>query len=333
MSRNSNKLSIVIPTLNCAGMIGEHIESMRSWLDLAGEVIVIDSYSEDGTAQLIQQQLQHPQLRILSHPRGLYQSWNHAIAQTTGDWIYLATVGDSIQRAQLEHLLAAGNALCSDVVASPPSFVFEECQESASPVWPIARILKDYHITKPTQISSLAAFYYALECIPNAILGSSASNLYRGDHLRVRPFPTEYSVVGDTAWALKYSLQTKYCYTDTVGSTFRFHAKTYEPPDFCKISRLCQSLLALAHQTYLDSSIAAELRPLFDQFFEPAHLLEDARARYRLARKSSRLPWYFRRDAWQARIKRNQLIRKRKDLLRLHPLILKEPVLELQQST
>lgn len=333
MKHHHHNLSVVIPTLNCAGMIVEHIESIKPWLDLASEVIVIDSHSEDGTPQLVREHLRHPQLRMISHPRGLYQSWNHAISQTTGDWIYLSTVGDSIQRSQLEHMLAGGCSLGSDVVSSPPSFVCADGHLTTSPVWPIEQILKDYKISGPTQISPLAAFYYALDCIPNAIIGSSASNIYRGDHLRTRPFPTEYSVVGDTAWAIKHSLETNFCYTDRIGSTFRFHSKVYQPPNAIEISKICKSLIELATKTYLNSSISSGPFSLFDLHFDFTHTLDDARTRYRILRKSGILPWYFKPGAWQARAERNNLLKQRKGLTSIRSLILKEPVRVIGQAS
>jgi glycosyltransferase involved in cell wall biosynthesis len=53
--------------------------ALRSWLDLAQEVVVVDSESSDGTVEFLQSELRHPNLRFLSHPPGLYQSWNFGI--------------------------------------------------------------------------------------------------------------------------------------------------------------------------------------------------------------------------------------------------------------
>jgi glycosyltransferase involved in cell wall biosynthesis len=324
-------LSVVMPTLNCVGMMREHIASMQPWLDLASEVIVVDSYSDDGTPALIRDELKHPNLQILSHPKGLYQSWNFAIANTTGDWIYISTAGDSITRAQLEHLLHAGDSLGADVVCSPPSFVAEDGAATAAHGWPIERILNDFQISEPTVISPLTAFYYAIDCVPCAILGSSASNIYRGDPLRARPFPTDYAMVGDTAWSLKYALDTKYCFTPRINSTFRVHAKEYSPPDVNAMSTLNKSLLALARQTYDNHPGQTGHRQEFERFIQHSCDLEDAQIRYRATRKGGLLPWFLQMEAWRARTLRNKLraIRQR---LALHPLILKEPIHVLGQS-
>src|SRR5258705_10933855 len=99
-------LGVLVPTLNCASLVPAHLESMRSWFDFASEIVVVDSHSDDGTIDLLREGLKHPGLRILQHPRGLYQSWNFGINQITSKYTYVSTVGDSISRAGLEHLYA-----------------------------------------------------------------------------------------------------------------------------------------------------------------------------------------------------------------------------------
>ncbi|NBP89881.1 MAG: glycosyltransferase [Opitutae bacterium] len=59
-------LSVVVPTYNCASLIARHIASMQNWLDLADEIIVVDSQSTDGTNELIRQNLNLPMERTNS---------------------------------------------------------------------------------------------------------------------------------------------------------------------------------------------------------------------------------------------------------------------------
>ena len=65
-----------MPTYNCAPLMERHVVSMAAWIDLADEVIVVDSRSTDGTLDIIQARLRHPNLRIILRDRGLYESWN-----------------------------------------------------------------------------------------------------------------------------------------------------------------------------------------------------------------------------------------------------------------
>ncbi|NBV55078.1 MAG: glycosyltransferase, partial [Verrucomicrobia bacterium] len=105
--------------------MARHLEAMAKWSDLAHEIIVVDSRSSDGTLELIQAKLRHPRLRIIVRDRGLYESWNEGIAATTGDWIYISTAGDTIEREHLVHLRDLGERAEADVVISAPSFVDE----------------------------------------------------------------------------------------------------------------------------------------------------------------------------------------------------------------
>lgn len=172
---------------------------MQAWLDLVDEVIVVDSRSTDGSLELIRQELRHPRLRIIERDRGLYASWNEGIAATTGDWVYISTTGDTITRAQLLHLREVGEALSADGVVSPPSFTHEDGRPHRDLGWPPAKLLAALGKGRPFVMHPTATQILAFQFCPQAILGSSASNLYRGEHLRARPFPTEYGVVGDTA--------------------------------------------------------------------------------------------------------------------------------------
>jgi hypothetical protein len=63
-------LGVVIPTKNSMPYLPRHVEGLRPWLDLAAEVVVVDSYSTDGTVDFLRANLGHPELRFTSHPPG-----------------------------------------------------------------------------------------------------------------------------------------------------------------------------------------------------------------------------------------------------------------------
>ena len=198
---------------------------MQAWLDLVDEVIVVDSRSTDGTLELIRQELHHPGLRIIERDRGLYASWNEGIAATTGDWVYISTAGDLITRNLLLHLREVGEALSADVIVSPPGFTYEDGRPARDLGWPPAKLLAALGKGQPFAMQPEATQFLAFQFCPQAILGSSASNLYRGAHLRARPFPAEYGVIGDTAWIMRYGHETRLALTPQRGSTFCIHAK------------------------------------------------------------------------------------------------------------
>lgn len=311
-------LSVVIPTLNCSELLGKHIESLSAWSDLAGEIIVVDSHSDDGTVELIRERLKHPNLKILSHPRGLYQSWNHAIQQTEGRWVYISTAGDTIGRDQITHLITCGETCAADVVCSPP--IFESSDSPSLPIheWPITRILADTGLKEPVCLSSLYLFAHALLQVPRSILGSSASNLYRGNHIRTRPFPLGFGVCGDTAWPLKYAFETRFCFTPRAGSIFLFHEKVEQPFDNERAEEHYSSIRSVGLETIRSQgseTMGADIADLFSRFIAhqntlPIDPVARARANFRKAKEASIFPWFMTSNGWKYRREKKEAIDK-----------------------
>ena len=219
-------LSVVVPTYNCAPLMARHLTSMAQWADLADEIVVVDSRSTDGTLELIRERLRHPNLRIIERDRGLYESWNEGIAASTGKWIYISTIGDLISRQHLLRLIAVGEKHQADVVVSPQRFVDVEGKPLAKGVMANPRIYKTFAGQGVVTLEPEATCFYAFKSAkPNALLGSLASDLFRGEHLRARPFPCDYGTHGDTAWTLRYSAATRLCLLPLIGSDFCVHPK------------------------------------------------------------------------------------------------------------
>ena len=103
------KVSICLPNLNTRSFLEEtrlhqiHDQTFQDW-----ELIVYDSFSDDGAWEYIQQQAAvEPRMRISQGPReGTPGSWNPCICQATGRYVYIATSDDTIADC-LEKLVAA----------------------------------------------------------------------------------------------------------------------------------------------------------------------------------------------------------------------------------
>ncbi|HZQ48371.1 MAG TPA: glycosyltransferase, partial [Verrucomicrobiae bacterium] len=287
-----------------------HLDSMQPWLDLASEVVVVDSHSTDGTVELIQERLKHPGLRVHMHPRGLYQSWNFGLSQLTAKYAYISTVGDSITRAGLEHLHAAAESLNCDVIVSKPRFIAND----GAPVdheirWPIDDVLTSLRIAGPTPLEGLKLFFFTLIHLPAAVLGSSASNLYRTDVLQRRPFPTDYGTVGDGAWGALNVFDCRLGVTPEMFSTFRHHPKAYSANEYA-VQDIGDKLFHLACETFyqrlaVDAGLRARAaRVGFDEL--PRIVSEQRKWHKQLeVQRERKLPWIFNARAWQARSRRN----------------------------
>jgi hypothetical protein len=197
-------VSVIIPTRNCRDALVRHLDAIGDRLDEVAEVIAIDSESEDGTLDVLRQRLSAHRATIMSHPPGLYESWNAAIARATAPWTYVSTVSDSIDSAGLERLVAVAERFEADVVVSPPRMMQEDGVTPANILWPMHHFCDAVGDAAPPRLlSRLETVIGLCSFVTGSILGSSAGNIYRTACLQQRPFPVEFGHAGDTAWGLQ----------------------------------------------------------------------------------------------------------------------------------
>lgn len=307
-------IGVLVPTLNCVRLLPAHIESMKGWLDFVSEIIVVDSHSEDGTLELIQKRLEHPGLQILQHPRGLYQSWNFGIGHIKSKYTYVSTVGDTISRAGLEHLLAvAENFGCDGVISRPQSVANDDTHIHDADSWPIQDVITSLNIKQPMQVEAIKLFFFALLHVPNGILGSSAGNLYRTEVLQRFPFSTDFGITGDGAWALANLFDCRFAVTPEIFSTFRHHPKAYSKKAYA-VEDISGKLFELGREDFerrlaYDAALSTEATKLdFDSFLDCAGAYFKWRWRLEIER-GRKLPWVLNPRAWWSRTKKNHLFR------------------------
>ncbi len=303
-------IGVLIPTRNCASLLPGHIRSLMAWIDLAEEIIVVDSDSRDGTVELLRAGLSHPRVKFLTHPPGLYQSWNFGIQNVSAKYIYVATVGDPIERRGIQQLYDVAETFQSDVVISKPRFISEAGEPLPDDRWPIDVILERLRIQRPELLTTAEQFLIAVTNTWGAILGSSASNLYRTDFLKPRPFPTEYGTAGDGGWGIEHIFDVKMAVTPERFSSFRQHEKAYPLADYhveslaSKLFFLAQAVVARQRKT--NPAVESILREV--SWTELEKSLDTARlAQSSLESLRHRgLPWFLNPAAWRARSVRNR---------------------------
>ncbi|MBC8002132.1 MAG: glycosyltransferase family 2 protein [Opitutaceae bacterium] len=296
-------VSVLLPTYNCRAYLPAHLEAMRKWTGLVEEIVVVDSFSDDGTMELLKEQLSLPNVRFHNHPRGLYQSWNFGISQISAKYAYISTVGDVITPEGLQHLAAVAEQFQADVTLSPPRFVASNGQIATDAHWPIQDLIQWQNITRPAAVSSIHAFLMSVLSMPQGILGSSASNLYRTGLLKTRPFPTSFGHAGDTAWSLQHALETRFAITPSAVSQFLLHPKE-SIPDPDQEERLFKSFFDLALAAGRTSD-PARLLPVLENLRAEIEELQARQHLYRRRRKNPWWPWIFRVTGWLRRGRRN----------------------------
>ena len=295
-------VAVVLPTYRCRAYLPEHLDAVRAWAGLVVEIVVVDSFSDDGTPEFLKEQLSLPNVRFHCHPRGLYQSWNFGISQISAKYTYISTVGDVITQDGLKHLVAVAEQFQADVTLSPPRFVNSDGGVAENSQWPIQDLIQWLGIDRPTAISSVHAFLMSALAIPQGIMGSSASNLYRTELLKTHPFPTSFDPAGDTAWSLQHGLRTRFAVTPSSVANFLFHPKEKMPnPE--QEERLFDALFDLALAA-CEAPDRRELLPLLANLRGEITELKRRSRVYDRWRKHP-WPWILRLSGWVVRGRRN----------------------------
>jgi hypothetical protein len=210
----------------------------------------VDSESKDGTFEFLNRELKHPNLHVLTHPPGLYQSWNFGISQCRAKYLYVSTVGETITSGGLQQLFAAAEQFNADVVISPPRMVKMSGEEKKK-TWPIHALISELQLTAPVAIEPPAVGLFAAANLFRGILGSSASNLYRGAVLKPFPFRTDFGTAGDLAWGLEHAARIRLAVVPQSFSTFLFHPKSYVKSDYA-VDAFAEKCLRLAQSVALN---------------------------------------------------------------------------------
>jgi hypothetical protein len=307
MPRDGTSLTVIVPTKNSRQYLPAHIEAMRQWLDLAAEVTVVDSESTDGTVDYLRAELKHPEVRYLTHPPGLYGSWNFAIANVETEYVYISTTGDTITRRGLETLLTTITTLDCDVVLSKPTFRFED-READDITWPVDEVIRFLQLRSPKKLTRLEAVTFAA-CHPqSALLGSVASDLFRTSALKRFPFPTDFGTAGDGAWGLMHAAEVSWAVVPEKFSSFLLHptGATDDEKKSLQTSKAPQEVLAEAMQSWRRAGLItdADYAALdWDELMTCVRSFLDAKRAFDNLRHAP-VPWWLRPDAWKMRMDR-----------------------------
>jgi glycosyltransferase involved in cell wall biosynthesis len=310
---------VVIPAKNSMKYLPNHVQNLSSWIDLAEQVVVVDSFSKDGTADFLKKNLRHPNIHFVDHPPGLYASWNHGTRHITSEFCYLSTVGDSVTRAGIEHLVSTASRLQSDVLVSRPDFVNEAGLACNGPEWPIDDVIKRLQLREPCRLQPTIVVAAALTHTGGAITGSCASDLFCTVTLQEYPFPLDFGVAGDGAWSLENVGRIVWAVTPEKVTTFRRHPPTASAKEI-KRGEVSNNFAQMAKKVVTEwlqscpdgvpAEICADIKRLLSISIEYERFCR----RYNVFRKN-KWPWILDPRAWLARAQRNELESQVNDLM------------------
>jgi hypothetical protein len=283
--------------------LDRHLTALLPWIHRVQEVVVVDSHSTDGTAEYLRQHLSGQNIRHLSHPPGLYESWNFGLGQIHSEWAYIATVGDSMPEATIEGLVAVGQANFSDVVISPPTLVSVTGKQLVKQ-WPVHKYMKWKTADRAGPMSGFEVFLWNTLSVPGSLLGSSASNIYRTEYIQNHLFPEGFRHGCDTAWALRNSFDARWALAPGLRSDFLVHPKTHRSPEPVRrqsherLHELAQDVFeSVSIGSYPEKTIYADL---LKDYWDASLCALKANRNLSEMRKR-RYPWFLCADAWRER--------------------------------
>jgi len=93
MPNHTQKLSALIIAYNEIGYIEKCIESV----EFADEIIVVDSYSTDGTYEYL---VNHPKVKVIQHPFSNFTAQKaYTLEQASNDWILFIDSDEVVSKA------------------------------------------------------------------------------------------------------------------------------------------------------------------------------------------------------------------------------------------
>lgn len=227
-------VSICVPTLNARAFLAERMESIFFQTYQDWELIVCDSYSEDGTWEFLQSLAGDTRVRLYQVPKeGLYAGWNECLHRSRGEFIHIATADDTCEPNFLETLVnllhenpAVGVAFCDlDEIDATGAVIHSGAISNRR------SYLQNYatdHV-----LSAGEAFVSSCHFVP--LWNSISSVVFRRGLLeKTGLFPTQFGSCGDVYWALAASIHSSMVFFNRPLATWRRHENqaTYQSEEY-----------------------------------------------------------------------------------------------------
>ncbi|MEQ1860246.1 MAG: glycosyltransferase [Chthoniobacteraceae bacterium] len=218
-------VSICLPNLNTRPYLAERMETVLAQTLGDWELIVCDSYSDDGAWEFFQKFASDPRVSLHQVPRrGAYAGWNECLRRARGRYVYVATSDDTMEPHCLEELVSACESQPSAALAMCEYF---EIDENGGPL--PSRMTEQRRLFKKWADQKCRRPRY-WELLFQIVAGISwqtiTAVLFRRDLLdRIGCFREDLGDVADFHWALAASVESDFVYVPQVLASWRRHPR------------------------------------------------------------------------------------------------------------
>lgn len=198
-----------MPNLNNCRFLIERLDSILAQSYENWELIIVDSYSDDGAWQLIQRYAAaDSRFRISQAPReGIYAGLNRCLHQAQGEYVYIATSDDTMDRDCIEKMVAAMAAHPECGLCHVCLRVIDEHGQTIEGRWkqfPVSkyfgRLMDVPHVRRAPYDGILHSAVYTVYTSLTQIL------IRRALIREVGPFRADWGSEGDFEWGMRAAL-------------------------------------------------------------------------------------------------------------------------------
>lgn len=260
MSNLKPKVSILLPCLNTCNYLKERFQSIFSQTLVNWELIIVDSYSDDGSWELIQYYAaRDKRIRAFQAPRqGVYAGLNHCIEESCGEYVYIAMSDDTMEANCLELMVQEMDAhpecdICHTCLKVIDEYGGEikDWWSNTPPVIFYGDLIKKKHIR-------MAPYDGVLYLVLKTVYVSLTQLLVRR-HLfeKVGFFRTDFGPEGDFEWAMRAALLSNVLHIPETVATWRIHPKQLTQKHdgsekYKKLSKMANSAISILKENNLD---------------------------------------------------------------------------------
>lgn len=223
MSRERPLVSVCMPALNARRFLEARMASLFQQTCGDWQLIVCDSYSEDGTWEFLQSYARDPRVKLHQVPKaGLYAGWNECLKRVSGRFFCFATSDDTAEPRFLE---AMTGALARHDDVDIAACQFDLIDADGSRIEPRPEFPSDVYgewLLKPHRRPGPLEFLVHL--VRGGCWTSITSVLFRTSLLsKVGLFETAGTSVVDQLWAARTALHSDTIWLPEVLATWRRH--------------------------------------------------------------------------------------------------------------
>ncbi len=237
------RVSIILPNYNNRSFLEERLACIFEQRFSDWELIIIDSYSNDGASEYLQSFTTDPRVVFRQAPKdGIYSNINRGLALARGTLIYIATSDDTMTPDCLSHMISALDRHPECGIAHCNLAIIDQAGNKISGQWESYLSTRFFGERLKNEEVRLAPYDGLLHLVLRTIYTSLTQLLIKREVFEmVGDFSSEWGPSGDFQWEMRASLVTSVVHIPETLATWRVHPKqatrrdTVNSPETCKL--------------------------------------------------------------------------------------------------